>query len=202
MIERVFYQNYDLDSLSYKYGKLFERIQGNPIKGTGAASVSLYSVSDLYPAFGPVLVGDYLYIYTAENTVAKRRVATKVSNDEITVDTVVTVPLAGLASWYFAQFRIGTADTDGWHPCQYDAEKEIHIDIATVAAAGGVDVLIQGQGFGTLPATILSKNYAAAEAEIIPIMEPCASLRVGLKGGSGFAGTDDISITYQGTPRR
>jgi len=206
MIERVFYQNYDLDSLSFKYGKLFDRIQADgPLKGTGGASTSLYSVSASYPAFGPILVGDYIYIYTAENTIAKRRVATKPSNDEITVDSNVTVPLAGLASWYFASFRIGTADTDGWHSTNPLTRAFVNLDFPTITAAGGVDVSIEVKSLGALlPKPIGAPfNFPAGTPvkESVEVTEMIGSVRVGLKGGSGFAGTDDLSVTLTGVPK-
>ena len=211
-IQKLFYLNYDLDSTSYKYGRLGDAM-GHAIQGkagiSAAASTtvttSTYTRTDwLAPAaFADVQVGDWLFVVTdSVGSVTKRQVATKTSINEITV-TGAGVTWTNITAWSFLPFVIGTAATNGFHGCSKDAEKGIQIDIATLAAAGGVDVSIEGQCYGaTAPTVLLAKNYAAATSECIPILENVAAIRVGLKGGSGFASVDDISVAYVGTPRR
>ena len=132
-----------------------------------------------------------------------RKVATKVSNTEITVDTAVDLT-AGYSGWFFYPWRIGTADTDGWHAIQGYPLVTVWVEIPTVAAAGGVTISIQtmSPNIGGTPVEVFTKNYAAAAEEPINIGEVAGALRVGVKGGSGFAGTDEITIYMTGGSRK
>jgi hypothetical protein len=214
---KIFYLNYDLDATTYKYGKVTGMHQGfGGIKTTGS-SVTVDAVVPGQGPFAALLVGDYIWFYLSDTNILKRRVATKPSNDQITVDTAVNLG-TGIASWYFLPFRIGATDADGGHSVEAYETAFVEVEILTVAAAGGVDLTIEIKG--RAPATkwftlLATKNYAAAPAiDVIEVNKKDAtgipaggwpnmigSVRVGVKGNAGFAGTDDISVFLTGNPR-
>lgn len=211
-IQKFFYRNYDLDATSLKYGRLGDAM-GHAIPGPAAISAATSTTvtstatgrtdAIVQSAFSCVNVGDIIIVVTDNlGTQVVRSVATKTSADEITISGAA-VTWVGITSWSFLPFVIGTAATNGWHGCSKSSEKHVQVDLTTLSAAGGLDISIEAMGYGgTSPAVVLAKNYAAAESEIIPILEPCAAIRVGVKGNAGFAGSDDISVSLLETPRR
>jgi len=214
---KIFYLNYDLDATTFKYGKVTGMHQGfGGIKTTGS-SVTIDTVVSGQGPFAPVLVGDYIWFYLSETSVAKRRVVTKPSNDQITVDVAVNLG-TGMTAWYFLPFRIGNTDADGGHSVEAYETAFVEIEFATVIAGGGCDVSIEIKG--RAPAAkwfaIFTKNYPAGTPvrDVVEVNRKDAtgipaggwpnmlgSVRVGLKGGTDFVGTDDLSVFLTGNPR-
>jgi len=193
-----FYLNYDLDSASYKYGKIEGRNPGfGGIKTTGS-SVTIDAVVAGAGPFAPLLVGDYIWIHVGE-TVYKRRVATKPSNDQITVNTAVNLG-TGTAAWYFLPFRIGTTDEDGWLSTEGLTRAWILFDFATVADAVDVSVEVRGRAPGEKPKPVFDASYAAGTPlrKALEITELVGSVRLGVKAAVGFAGTNDLTASLKG----
>ena len=201
---KQFYYAYDLDATTYKYGRLGGP-GGLPVQGkygleTSGSSTTVTAVAGT--PFDPVTALDMIVIVKGE-TKYTRKVATKVDGTEITIDSAVDLT-GGYSGWFFYPWRIGATNADGWHQVTGYEEMTVHIVIPTVAAAGGVDVQIQGlsPNLGGSPVTLWSNNYAAATTgDNVEIGEELLALRVGVKGGSGFAGTDDINIWMTGRVR-
>lgn len=200
---KQFYYTYDLDSTSYKYGRLGDAT-GMPVQGkygltASGSSTTVLGVTSM-SAFAPVNVGDILVLVNLETNYI-RKVITKVSNDEITVDSNVA-NFTAKPGWYFYPFKIGTTINDGWHAAQAYSSLTLLVKLGTVAAAGGIDISIEGKApnIGGLAVQLFTKNYAAGSAyeEPIVIAERTAAIRVGVKGGSGFSGTDAITISMVG----
>ena len=193
-----FYLNYDLDSASYKYGRIGDRCQGfGGIKTTGS-SVTIDAVVAGSGPFASLLVGDYVWLYVGE-TVYKRRVATKPSNDQITVNTAVNLG-TGTAAWYFLPFRIGTGAEDGWQSTQGLTRALLLFDFATISDAVDVSVEVRGRTPGEGPKPIITLNYPAGTPvfKALEITELVGSVRVGLKAATTFAGTDDLTVSLKG----
>lgn len=203
--QRFFYKAYDLDSTSFKYGRYGPVI---PMANRGAlqttgSSTTVTGTGSL-SQFAGATVGSILSIKAGGGAAAvERKVATIVDSNGITVNSAIdlTTPTC---SWSMQRFDIGTADTDGWIPIDKYVTASLHIDIQTVAAAGGVDLIVEGAPYGPMsrPQTIVpTTNYAAATEESYNISERFRSVRVGVKGGSGFAGTDVINVYLIGMLR-
>ncbi len=195
MPEQVqFYDQYDMDSTSYKYGK----VQG-PYPGWGGVSTSgssdTVTAASSY-AFAGLKAGDLMWFRTADETTTKR-IVKSVTSDTVIVLTAV-VALAAGTPWHYLPFTIGTAITDGWHRIAHWREVTVHILATTIAAAGGVDVTIEVRGGGNFtanPNTVYTKNYpTSGEEDAVIVTEKASEMRVGVKGGSGFAGADSITI--------
>lgn len=203
MDRKIFFLNFDLGSLSYNYGRVLGMHPGfGGVKTTGS-SVTVDAVVSGQGPFAAVLVGDYIWFYLSDTSILKRRVATKPSNDQITVDSAVNLG-AGIASWYFLPFRIGTTDEDGWHSIESHRRAFVELELQTFNGTGGVDVTIEvrGRAPASKPITVFATtNFAAFPTrKTIEILELIGSVRVGLKAGTGFAGTDDLSVFLTGRP--
>lgn len=193
-----FYLNYDLDSASYKYGRIMGRYPGHGgIKTTGS-SITIDAVVTGAGPFAPLFVGDYVWLHVGE-TVYKRRVATKPSNDQITVNTAVNLG-TGTAAWYFLPFRIGTTAADGWQSTEGLTRALLLFDFATISDAVDVSVEVRGRAPGEAPKPVFTASYPAATPVLkaLEITELVGSLRVGLKAATTFAGTDDLTVSLKG----
>jgi len=204
--QKQFYQNYDIASATYTYGKILEPVQGEQAVSTSGSSTTVAAtIANRFP-FDPVQVGDILLFYTADQTCLRRKCTAKASGDSITVDSAIT--LTACVSWYFLPFQVGTAVTDGWHECHHYEVKQVRLQFTVSADASGFSVSIEIKNFvlDTAPVQILTKDYvtgtlaAPLDGEVFVIPELAAAVRVGLKG-TGFAGTDNISAWLQGMPR-
>jgi hypothetical protein len=202
---RIYYLNYDLDATTYKYGRVKDRIQGyGGVKTTGAAT-TVDAVTVGQAPFAPVRVGDYVIFYIGETPTSIRKVLTKPTQDQITISGANINLGTGVASWYFLPFDIGATDADGGHRTEFFARAWVEIEAVTIAAAGGVDYSIEARGMAPAAkwAQLTTGNIAASGFfKTIEVLELTGEIRVGLKGGSGFAGTDDISVYLTGRPLR
>jgi len=219
---KLFYLNYDLDATTYKYGKITAPAGGfqgfGGVKTTGT-STTIDAVTAGQKPFAPVLVGDYILFYIGETPTTRRRVVTKPSDDQITISGAGVTLGAGIASWYFFPFRIGATDEDGGHSVEGYETAFLELDFATIIAGGGVDVSaeIRGRSPASKWNVFFTKNYPVGTPirDVIEINKKDAaggisaggwpeligSVRVGLKGGTDFVGTDDLSVFLTGSPR-
>lgn len=201
---KTFYLNYDLDATTFKYGKVTDRLQG--FGGlTAVASVTINATNAGAAPFAPVLVGDYIQFQIGEAWSTIRKVLTKPSNDQITVSGGV-LTFAGLTNWYFFPFRIGATAADGGHSTEAYSRAWIEFEIPTISAAGGVDYSIEVKGRAPAAAwgVVATGTFPDAASVVaqgpLELTELIGSVRVGIKGNTGFAGTDDISIFLTGNP--
>lgn len=204
-----FYRQYDLDSTSFKYGRLRRARPGQGGIKTSGSSTTVDAITAGIGTFASVTVGDILLIYDRE-TKYERKVASVVSPDQITVDSALNIDNsgAGVPSWYVMPFEIGTADTDGWQSCEHlvQESKKVRIEAPAIQAAGGLDIQIEtlDPGFSSRPSVVLGPvNFpaSAAVAKEYSVPELCRAIRLGVKGASGFAGTDSITAWLIGEPR-
>lgn len=206
--QKQFFQNYNILATTYAYGRILDPIQGQYALSTSGSSTTVSATTAGQLPFALVNAGDLIWFYTADQTVVRRKVATKVDGDSITISSATT--LTACAAWYWLPFQTGTAVTDGWHACQKYETKEVTVQFVNAADAGGFTLSIEIKGFGTntAPIQLIEKAYATgaatspADSEPFVIPEIAAAVRVGLKGTAGFAGTDDISAYLLGLPRK
>jgi len=207
LTNKQFYREYDLDALTYKYGRLGDSqgfaVQGKWGAATSGSSTTVTSLATGY-AFGPANAGDTIIFRTPPDTTTIRKIATKVSPQEITVDTAVNLGTAGVA-WEFVPFRIGATDADGWHHSRTKQGFSVFIHIATLAASGGVDAKVQGLLSGSLtPIDLIPEGETAAEVHFdaagryeLKFLSPVQQVRLGLKAVTAATGTDVISAWLQ-----
>lgn len=201
MIQKRFYYGYDLDSTSFKYGKLLEPIQGQFGIKTTAAGVTIVAAPAGSKPFANAGVGDFIAFYELGDVAPTiRKITAKASDDEITISGANVDLGDGCACWYLWRWRVGTDDDAGWHYAHELAARTLVCDFAAVNAGGGIDMQVEGlpQG-GDGPVIVLpSENIAAATSFTRDLPDEFVAFRVGLKGGSSFAGTDDVTISLQG----
>ena len=199
-VQKWYYRAYNLASTSLVYQKIGDACQGyGGIKTTGS-STTVTAVDTAVRPFAVLAVGDLIDIFQPMTAVISRAVATKTSDNEITVSGAA-ITLAGTAAWQFRKVSSGTGASDGWQSF-LDAQMggtpvNLQIDYPTLAATGGLDISIEGKGYEDSPITVvLTKNYASASAagDTIAIEEHWPFLRVGVKASSDATGTDAITI--------
>lgn len=201
---RTAYRNYDTTATSYLFGRLRGAIQVDKGAALVSASTTVNAVVSGVGTFSPVKAGDYLWFYAGE-TLVKRKVASVVSPDQITIDSNPGVT-ANTGAYHVSPFDIGATATDGWIPVQKFAGKvSVLLSVVSLGDAGGIDVKIQVKGFDleNAPIDIIEKHYDQASApftEEFPLPAIAAAVRIGLKGTAGFGGTDDISVSVSGNP--
>jgi hypothetical protein len=204
--QRSAFRNYDILATTYVYGRIEGPHQGYGGVALVSASTTVNAVTAGIGTFSPVAVGDFLWFYNGE-TIIKRKVATKASNDQITIDSTPGVTV-NIASWYFMPFKNGATAADGWIPIQkFGGKVSVLLLGPTIGDAGGFTFKLEVKGFEqeAAPVLIIEKDYAQADAPIseeFPLPATAAAVRIGLKGTAGFAGTDDVSATVIGDPNR
>jgi hypothetical protein len=204
--QRPAFRSYDTLSTSLVYGRIDGPNQGYGGVELVSASTTVNATTAGIGTFSPVAVGDFIWFMNGE-TVIKRKVATKPSNDQITIDSTPGVTKS-VAGWYFSPFKSGGTATDGWIPVhKFQGKVSVLVNIVSLGDAGGVTLQIEGKGDSVDSAAVILANRAYAQAEA-PVSEEfavptnCAAIRVGLKGTSGFAGTDDITVLVEGNPQQ
>lgn len=204
MIERrAFYFDYDLDANTFKYGRLKGPFPGPAGITCAGATTTITAVTSGIGTFSPIRVGDFIWLRTAENTVIKRKVASKTSNDQIAV-AGANLSAFTIASWDYWQFDIGTADSDGaLNIANYD-RVWLEFD-GTLADSLDIQVEARGRAPAALWGTIFTATFANTAAlrarGPVEITELVGSIRVGVKGTTVFAGTDAFSIYLCGQVR-
>lgn len=206
---KQFYYKYDLDSTSYKYGRLGDNtglpVQGSyGVKTSGSSTTVTSDAAGVASTFAGVAVGDVIVFEQPPDTKLVRKVATVVDNGEITVDTAVNLG-AGGASFFRYPWKIGTTTAFGWHPVQAYSAITLWVALTTLGHIDGVDISIEGLApnlLGPAGAVVLfSQQYTATGTFSINVGEVTGALRVGVKGHTAATGTDDISIWMTGEIR-
>lgn len=204
MPEQVqFYSAYDLDATSYKYGRVTGPFQGEG-GVTAATSTTVSADATARNPFAGLKVGDLLWFRTAEQTVVKRKIATATSTTSLVSSgaalTFTSIP------WHYLPFTIGTGLTNGWHRIAHfrPGSITVHILLATLGATTmDVNIEIRGSGnFQADPNEVWSKSYDAAAEDAVIVTEVGSDLRVGVKGGSDFSGTDVLDVFMTGVIRK
>jgi hypothetical protein len=195
-----FYYLFD-PTATYAYGRIGSP-SGHPIQGkygveTSGASTTVTATNGT--PFDPVKVGDLITFLTGdppEDTKTNRKVATKTSGSEITVDSNVT--LSSGTPWFFEPFTEGTAATDGWHSVNHFSAITIHYRLETLASTS-IDILPEGRGGpGSGPVALAAAtNLTGAGTGTINIDQVIPFLRVGVKSNTDSAG-DEITIWVTG----
>ena len=204
MLEQVqFYESYDVDSTSYKYGRVAGPFQGEG-GVTAATSTTVSADATARNPFAGLKAGDGLWFRTAEQTVVKRKIATASSTVSL-VSSGANLTFSAIP-WHYLPFTIGTGLTNGWHRIAHfrPGSVTVHIILATLGATS-MDITIEVRGSGNFqanPNTIWTKNYAAAEEDAVIVTEVGSDLRVGVKGGSDFTGTDVLDVFMTGVIRK
>jgi len=193
-----FYLNYDLDSASYKYGKITGHHPGFGGVIASGLNTTVDAIVGGSAPFAPVLVGDYVW-FQYGGAVLKRRVVTKPTNDRITVDSVIDL-YNGTTAWDFLPFRIGTTDEHGWLSTEGLARAFVLFDFDTIADAVDVSVEVRGRAPGEKPKPVFDASYAAGTPlrKALEITELVGSVRLGVKAAAGFAGTNDLTASLKG----
>lgn len=204
-IERkLYYQNYDMDATTFKYGRFHGPNPGYGLaKSNAGASITVNAAALGVGTFSGIPVGSLIRFRTGESVFAKRKIVTP-GSDSVVVDTAIDLGTAGVP-FHFWTWNIGATAADGWHYVHsFRRPYNILIEPTTIAAAGGVDVQIEGLGEHEAAPVILVPlfNIAAAAATLAKtVNEQVLKIRVGVKGNGGFAGTDDLTIALEGETR-
>ena len=201
---KLFYDAYDMDATTLKYGRFWGPNPGYGFaKSSAGTSTTVVATASGVGTFSPLVAGDIVLFRTGEGTYAKRKVITP-GNDTIVVDATIDLGTGGVP-FSFLSWKIGTGADDGAHLVHNYESKTLLIESMVVVAGGGVDMQIEGKGERDAAwAVVFGKNYAGGTnpPEAIPIAEDLLKLRVGLKGGTDFAGTDVVTIALEGAARR
>lgn len=205
MVERLLFWNYDMaEATNLRYGKY--NLLWQPGAGTVTAATSTTVTANTTGAFADVKVGDLFRVldsaYAPDGpSFFTVQIVTKNSDSEIVVSSALTLTAA--SPWQYLVAEVPVSGTgSGWFDVSSFQSKTVHPTLTTVAAAGGIDLQVEGKGPNGMISILYSVNYATSADELpIPIEEDVQFLRVGLKGGSGFAGTDVISVVFSGTEK-
>lgn len=201
---KQFFYNYDNDATTFKYGRLGGPAGYSCPGSFGAKTTGSTTTVDAVAGtpFDPLRVGDVLVFRTLTGPVL-RRVATKVSGAQITVDTAIDLGAVGVF-FDFYPWRIGAAATDGWHHVQMYDSMTVFFAMPTVAATGGVAWQIEGRAPSIgdpAPFVLELGTQATAGSFDVPISASVSAIRVGVRGVSDFTGTDSVSVWVAGDMR-
>lgn len=202
--QRTAFRNYDILATTYVYGKLEGPFQVDKGCALVSASTTVNAVVNGVGTFSPCTVGSFIW-FRAGETLIKRKVASVVSPDQITIDSTPGVT-ANTGCYELMPFKSGATATDGWIPIQkFEGKVSVLLAFPTVGDAGGFDFKLEVKGFEIENAPIyeIERHYDQATtptSEEFPLPAMAAAVRVGLKGTAGFAGTDDISASVVGNP--
>lgn len=207
------FRKYDLDSTSYKWGKFKRAVPGFGGIKTSGNSTTITSMDSTasagHEAFVGLGVGDILLIRQADSggaeVYAERKIVTFTDINTIVVDSAINIGASGTTAWWYMKRDLGTGDENGAVRIDNYDHVDLVLNFRTVAAGGGISVNIQERGGGLNTDwvnLVPDKVYTATtDSEIFPIVSRCREIRVGVKGVSDFAGTDDFDIYLLGRPR-
>lgn len=196
--QKCFFLQYDITSLSYSYGRLgplLDQSQQGYLLTSGSSTTASSALTGK-GTLGAVRPGDFVYFVVGQALVRKK-VLTKPTDESITFAGAIDLGAVGVP-WFLKQFDEGTADTDGWQNVANTEGKAVKIDINDIGGiTGGVDMSIEvrNREDTAKPYSVIEKNYTANGSDVIEVTEPCTSIRVGLKAGSGAGGgASDIDV--------
>jgi hypothetical protein len=201
-----FYYEQDVAADTYIFRRIHDPLQGPDGVKTTAAGVTIVAYTSGTKPFRDVYAGDIIMFQpTGDADPTVRKVATKVSDDEITISGANVDYGAGVSAWWWMPNKGGTAEADGARRVSNLKDKVLHIKMATVQAAAGIGVKVMGRGSSLFYAnwsTILPEEVFAngsAHAVVRAIEEDgIDEIAVGIRGVNGFAGTDSVSIWLEG----
>jgi hypothetical protein len=205
LTNRYFFYDYDLDALTYKYGRVNDSCQGHGGVETSGSSTTVTGVASTQPPlpFGPLQVGYLVVFCQPPDTQYLRKVATKTSGAEITVDSAVTLTATG--AWYYYPVNIGATSVHGWRKCSDYLSLQVNFSVETLASSGGIGYSIEGytgdDPSSVVPVVFKQDTITSVGTLVVPVTDAFLFLRVGLKAGSAFAGTDSISVWMTGDQR-
>lgn len=201
--------DYDLDSTSYVYPVLGQRIIPGPGRAqTSGSSATVTAGATSTNPFDEIGVGDVIYFSpgSVTDTVLQRRVTAKASATSITVDSAVDLSGNGTTgvAWEYQHFSTGTAITNGWFNLPSPTiSSAVMVEVSQLNVTGGIDVRIECRmeiGSGN-PVSAFYRNVTTAGIgagttttdtgiivyEVLPHFRQC---RVGLKIGGADDGDD------------
>lgn len=127
------------------------RTESRKITTSGAANTTVTGVAT-NSAFDRILPGDVIQFSvpsatgsTAQSVQYLRRVATKTSDSQITVNDTVTIPTAGVTFvWWKMTDTIATSEGGWWDfPKAQGSGETIVIDFNTISLTGGIDYKVE-----------------------------------------------------------
>jgi hypothetical protein len=200
LIQKWFYQDYDLDATTYKYGKLSDWRQGYGGFATSGSSTTVTAVTASIGTFAPLAVGDKIRFLIA-GTWYERTVSAVASPDSITVSSAIET--TGASAWYYRSRSIGTAITSGLHSVANLVDVTLYVNWVT-KAADTIVMSIEGVNQGDqLAHRLMDEQTLTAAGIVMPIeiADAVHGLRLGVKAGSSFAGTDVFNAYLEGKER-
>lgn len=204
--QKTFFLDYDLNATSYVYQVYGDEIQGRGFIATVGSSTTV-TASNGTPFAG--LAAGYEITVNLDGVETRRTISTWTSTTSIVVNTAIN--LSAQSGGYRFSWRSvtnGTATTNGWVPTGHLKNMDVVVVFTTLTGTDGVDVSVECRGLGdaTTPLQVLTGNYSGTTAptngDWLPVLEGCASVRVGLKWRTAdTAGTDVISAFLRGEER-
>lgn len=201
LIQKWFYQDYDLDATTYKYGKLSAERQGYGGFSTSGSSTTVTAATTGIGTFAPLAVGDKVRFLIATGWV-ERTVAAVASPDSITVSSALDAS-GGFSAWYYRSRSIGTAIDSGIHSIAHLEDVTLYINWVT-KAADSIVMSIEGMNPGAQLAHRLYDEVTLSAAGVVlpyDIEDAVGGLRVGIKAGATFTGTDVFNAYLVGKER-
>jgi hypothetical protein len=200
LIQKWFYKDYDLDATTYKYGKLSDWRQGYGGFATSGSSTTVTAVTSGIGTFAPLAVGDKVR-FLIDGTWYERTVSTVTSPDSIVVSSAIET--TGASAWYYRSRSIGTAITSGIHSIAHLEDVTLYVNWVT-KAADSIVMSIEGMNQDEqLAHRLFDEVTLSAAGVVLPfdIADATAGLRLGVKAGSSFAGTDVFNAYLEGKER-
>jgi hypothetical protein len=217
---------FDVDSLTQTYTKLTglnNSVFGGVMSGSAAITtggLSTVVTTSAGTPFAGMAVGDVLVANMPDGTRPERVIDVFTSSAQVSVDTVWTLPVAGV-TFGWKKFSSGTTVNDGWVPLvpapsgsvllwvQYDqGDLTVGLD-AQIQCKGNFlgaapTVVYPGPGatcgFGTLSTDVCRFATAGVNSRFIYQLSPqsgFAFCRVGLKIGTAGADASDVGANRE-----
>jgi hypothetical protein len=198
LVQKWFYQDYDLDATTYKYGKLSDWRQGWGGFSTSGSSTTVTAATAGIGTFAPLAVGDKVRFLIASGWV-ERVVTAVASPDSITVSSAIDAS-GGFSAWNYRSRSIGTAITSGLHSLAGLVDVTLYVNWVTKAADSivlSIETVNQGD---QLAHRLYDEITLSAAGVVLPfdIEDAVHQLRVGVKAGSSAAGTDVFNAYLEG----
>lgn len=209
--QRLLYLAYDIAATTFVYGRLTELFQGTRGIQTSGSSTTITAVTSGVGTFSWARVGDFLWV-SLLGVLTRRKVATVVSPDEITVDTAIDLT-NGSGAWHYRQYDQGTGADDGAVPVHFLDPETLQVKVDINAVGGGtnnIEVRIESRAREDVNAwdIVSTTVYAVAGGATsitIPVRDVnqnailATSIRVGLRFDVDAGGAvSDIDVAVLG----
>jgi len=207
MSNKLLFHNYDVADTSYTYGSLSNPISATKYLTTSGSSTTvseLNAADNVFQGFG---VGWIIEVNVDGATTVRTITSVSSAPDSVTVDSAVNWQNSDAGrAFAFRQFANGTGASDGWFDVGNLDEKTLEVYVSTFNAGTSIDVTLEGRitaGPTLQASTIWSKSYtAAAQNDIIPIIEDVDQIRVGFKLTGSDNGTNLVFAYFKGVEKR